>query len=393
MSRLAVARSVGQMGCEVFVIAMHAYMRGRKKLSSSLPIDGYSKYVSKVYHCHLKDERGLVHLLLTECVDPRQKVIIIPDSDYSASVIDRHIDELRDNFFFPHIRMTSGAVVEWMDKLRQKRLAKEVGLHVADAHVVRIVHGKYELPSSIHYPCFTKPLESISGGKKSLRCCTNEAELCHLLDFAAQDGTVNILIEDYKHIDNEYAVLGFSDASQVIIPGIIHITKMSQSHKGVAVQGQVIPNNGFEDYIAKFQEFIRRTEYVGAFDIDFYVSNGVLYFGELNLRFGGSGYAITKMGVNLPGMLVKTLIGEHINDMKKSISTTATYLNERTCSDDWYKGYITTEDYYQLIKSSDILFVHDSTDIEPQIAFEKEFRHKSYTRIMIILFNKLKSMI
>ncbi|MBO4907564.1 MAG: hypothetical protein J5486_11145 [Bacteroidaceae bacterium] len=374
-SRLAVVRSVAQIGCEVTLVVMTGYRRFGKKLNTCKPIDGYSKYVSRILYCNMKDGEGLVKLLLNKCTDPNQKVVIIPDSDFSAAVIDRYQEQLRSHFLYPHIHHTPGAIVACMDKIRQKELARQVGLNVAGASVVEVTNHQYSIPSTISYPCFTKPLATIEGGKRFLHRCDNESELRSVLDIASCIGNLKILVEDYKIIDTEYAVLGFSDGNEVVIPGILQIIIMSHGgHFGVASQGMVMPVTGFEELIAKFKQFILQIGYVGLFDIDFYECGNILYFGELNLRFGGSGYAVTKMGVNLPGMFVKTLCGESIADMQKTITSSATYVNERMCMDDWYKGYMPTNKYNKIISSSDIRFVADVEDEGPQFAFNKEFR-------------------
>lgn len=353
-SRLAVIRSVAQIGCEVTVIVMTSYKRDGRTLNTKKPIDCYSKYVSHVHYCYAKDEEGLMQLLLTKCSDPQQKVVIIPDSDFSAAAIDRNQERLKEHFLFPHIHHTPGAVIEWMDKVRQKQLAREIGLNVASSCVIDIKERKYVIPSEVSYPCFTKPLATVNGGgKRIFRRCNNEAELRNALDLAASIADMQVLVEDFKKIDTEYAVVGFSDGKEVVIPGIIQILEMAHDgHFGVACQGKVMPVNSFEDIIEQFKLFVRKIGFMGVFDVDFFQSDGKMYFGELNLRFGGSGYAITKMGVNLPGMLVKSLYQEDISDMNKVVTSSAVYVNERMCIDDWLSGYISHAEYNNFVESA-----------------------------------------
>lgn len=389
-SRLAVTRSVAQIGCEVTLIVMTGYRRFSKKLNTTKPIDGYSKYVNRILYCYMKDGEGLIQLLVKECIDLKQKVVIIPDSDFSAAAIDKNQERLRDHFLFPHIHHTPGAIVEWMDKLRQKELARQVGMNVAGASVVDIKNHQYAIPITVSYPCFTKPLATISGGKRFLRRCDNESDLRSVLDMAGSIGDLQVLVEDFKKIDTEYAVVGFSDGKEVIIPGIIQILEMAQGgHYGVARRGKVMPIAGFEQLINQFKQFILQIGYVGLFDIDFYESGGILYFGELNLRFGGSGYAVTKMGVNLPVMLVKSLCGKEIGDMLKEIKNTATYVNERMCLDDWYGGYISIVQYRCIIHDADISFISDKTDSAPGRVFANERCKLKMKRIVRKLYRTL----
>ena len=376
-SRLGIIRSVAQVGCEVIVIVMTGRKRFRKSLKDDKPIDCYSKYVSQIYYCYGRDGEGLVQLLLDKCAVDNQKVIIIPDSDFSAAVIDQNQDRLKAHFLFPNINHRPSAILDWMNKENQKSLAQEVGLNVANSKVVDVAHGVYVFPHDIQYPCFCKSLATIVGGKQLLGKCNNKKELEAVLNRASRlSQNIRVLIEDYKEIEEEYAVLGFSDGENVLIPAIIKFLQPSKSHVGIALQGKVIPISGFEQMIDLFQEFIRRIGFFGIFDIDFYQSGGKFYFGELNLRFGGSGYAVTRMGVNLPGMFVKTLLGENIDEMNHEVRSSALFVNERMCLDDWYRGYISTKEFHRVLETADIRFVSDKEDPAPQDAFDREFKVK-----------------
>lgn len=384
-SRLGIIRSLGVMGYDVIVIAMvtHGWWGRLIRFNGGKPIDCYSKYVHQMFYCRTKDGEDLIQLLLNHCVDARQKVIIIPDSDFSAAVIDKNQERLREHFLFPHIHHKPGAVVDWMDKVKQKELAKQVGMNVAKACVVEIRNRQYEIPSAVSYPCFTKPLATIAGGKDFLRRCNNETELRTVLELAGNLGDVSVLVEEYKEIGTEYAVLGFSSGEDVIIPGVVQILMMAHGgHYGVACQGKVMPVEGFEQLISQFRQFVLQIGYVGLFDIDFYESGGTLYFGELNLRFGGSGYAITKMGVNLPAMLVKHLRGEDYSEIPDMIKGTSTYVNERMCIDDWISHYITEHEYNSIINGAGIKFVYDADDLFPYFRMKHFFRLQRIKRVL-----------
>lgn len=383
-SRLGVIRAVAQAGCEITVIVMAGQKRLGKGLDTTRPIDCYSKYVDMVYYCHKKDEEGLVRLLLDKCRSrDGRRVIVIPDSDFSASVIDKNLDILKDAFVFPHIRHTQGEVTKWMDKDRQKELARTVGLHVAGARVVDVIGGKYKLPAGIVYPCFPKPLVTLMGDKYMKRC-DNEADLRAVIEYLGRQRDNKVLVEDFKVIEEEYALLGFSDGTEVVIPGIIHFVRPSKSHFGLALQGEILPVGGFEEVLEIFRELIRRIGYVGVFDIDFFRSDGVLFFDEVNLRIGGSGYAVTKMGVNLPAMMVRFLSGESYADLPQALppDAHAVFVNERMCLDDWFQGYLSTKACRQIIESSDISFVRDEQDPGPQQALEREMAGRRFRRLV-----------
>ena len=156
-SRLALARSIGILGCDITIVAWAS--RHEKK-----PIDGYSKYVSRILFCP-KEEKAFIDLLKEKCVDSTQKVILVPDCDFSVTMIDLHQEELKPHFLMPNINSKQGAIVEWSDKMRQKELASRIGMNVTGSTIVEIKDSKYTIPDDIHYPCFPKALASVAGGK------------------------------------------------------------------------------------------------------------------------------------------------------------------------------------------------------------------------------------
>lgn len=388
-SRLGVIRALGRGGYEVTVIVMTGYDRDGKTLNTKKPIDCNSKYVSRVLYCP-SDREKLIQLLLTECVDPQQKVVLIPDSDFSTAAVDLNAERLSDHFLFPHINHRPGEIVAWMDKFRQKELAASVGLNVARGWRIDVTKGTFSIPNDILYPCFPKPLATLQGGKRGLKRCDNEDELRDVVAVLSKTNpTISILVEEFKKIDVEQALLGFSDGQEVIIPGIIKTKVLAHGgHFGVAIQGEILPVTGYEELIEKFKSIVLRIGFVGIFDIDFYQCEKEIYFCEINFRYGGSGYAYTAMGVNFPVMLVKTLLGESISEMQRTIAQKAVFVNERMCIDDWYSGYVSTKDYKRILNASDIRFVYDKEDKSPQYQLEKLFRIRYFKRIVRKLIGK-----
>lgn len=365
LSRLGLVRAVAEIGCDVTVIATTS-QSDRKSLSQK-SIDCYSKYVNHYYCCPRKDNEALITLLLDKCADSTQKVVLIPDGDDVVAVIDNNKEVLREHFLFPHIVKEPSSMEYWMEKTHQKQLAKENGLDVTNAFIIEIVNGQYSIPADVQYPVFPKPLATMNGGKGGMRRCDNEKELSDALEYIikTRSRNVKVLVEDYKRIDTEYALLGFSDGEDVTIPGVLQFLTVSKAHTGIALQGRVMPIFGFEELIDKFKRLVLSIGFVGVFDIDFFKSEGIYYFCELNLRYGGSGYAITKMGVNLPAMMVIRLYGETIEGMKTEINESAVYVNEKMCMDDWNGGYISLKKYKGYQSSSSISFITDNSDPAP----------------------------
>lgn len=363
-SRLAIIRSVGMAGYDVDVVVI---CYGAKKQKDK-PIDCHSKYVNRVFYSPSGDEKALVDLLIRNYQNHIPKPILVPESDFAVKAIDSHLYQLQDLFLFPNIDMKEGAVVEWMDKQRQKERARAVGLTVADCKRITISEGRYSIPDDIKYPCFPKPVD---GGKKGLGRCDNKEELNKSLRRMAAIRDMDVMIEDFLDIDKEYALVGFSSGKEVVIPAILHNEQMAHGgHFGVAKQGTVLPVAGYEALIEKFEQLILSIGFVGLFDIDFLECQGRFYFDEINLRFGGSGYAVTKAGCNLPAMMADYFSGKTLN---KSYCMTVPmgFANERTCLDDWYYGFISFGEYKNTVNHADISFVKDKEDMSPFNAYNK----------------------
>ena len=364
LSRLSIIRSVAETGCEIIVIATSTpHAAGLLKR----PVDSFSKYVSRFFYCDRKDPESLVRLLKERCAVPGQKVVVIPDGDDIVAALDDHRDELKDAFIFPYFVSEPASMRYWMEKTNQKELAKQVGLNVAEGQVIDILEGAYSIPPDIRYPCFCKPLATKVGGKGGMRKCDCREDLTEALEYIIQNRnkTERVLVEDYKERETEYALMGFSDGKEVIVPGILEFLRESRAHTGIALQGRIVPVGGFEDLVEKFKSLVRRMGFVGMFDIDFFKSGGRFYFCEMNLRFGGSGYAYTRMGVNLPAMMARSLWGETLDNYKKHIAGSAVFVNERMCLDDFSMGALSWREYRSLQKASGICFIPDSRDSGP----------------------------
>ena len=375
--RLSIVRSLAELGCEVTLIVLTFRNKITGELVFHKPVDAFSKYVRRAICCENYNAEMLVDILLNQCADPAQKTFIFPDNDFSAIAVDDHYDVLKEHFYCPNVKGQQGGVRYWMDKVRQKALAEELGLPVTRHTVIPVRGGAFTIPDTVTYPCFAKAQMSVVGSKLSLRKCNTREELeAHLKFLAAWKDAwrnIDVLVEEYKHIDTEYATLGFSDGKQVVIPGMIEMIRMAHgTHYGVALQGKVYPVAD-RALIDRFAEMVRRIGFVGIFDVDFYESDGVVYFCELNLRFGGSGYAFTRMGVNLPAMMVRSFTGEDIDKLEQNIHGSATFFNERMGMDEWMQGFMSRREVRRLRKESDIKFVADRRDPGPQRALDFDY--------------------
>jgi len=141
----------------------------------------------------------------------------------------------------------------------------------------------------------------------------------------------------------------------------------SGGHHGVTLKGKIL-NSCNVAFMNQLKKFIQGLHLCGLFDIDAYESNGILYFNELNLRFGASGYAITNSGINLPSCLIKHLTGEKQTTEKNTVNE-AVFVNEKVAYDDFYNGFISLSNYKQYIEEGYFGFIKSDDDPKPYEMF------------------------
>ncbi len=378
LSRLSVARALGRVGYYVIVVAPKQNYQLYKSL------DTYSKYINEYHNCVYQDNE-LLNFLIHSFHDSTHKIVLFPTSDYTVSFISLYENILKNSFVFPHLNENEGSTIGWMDKLKQKELAEEVGLNVAKGWLVNISNGEFTRTNEIQFPCFVKPLRSIKGGKKWLkRCDTNEELSTFLHQISSYEKNIQLLVEEFISITHEYAIVGYAYGNGALLPGFISIEELAGAgHFGVAKTGRILPPTSISGIQDLFSKYIRRIGYNGMFDIDFYECNGIFFFGELNLRYGGSSEAYIRMGINLPAIMVEHLSQGILPKKEPSITTSASFVNELTSLDDWYYNISSFEEYQRIIKKADFGFIKDEEDLKPySIGFKNLIREKKFKKII-----------
>lgn len=366
-SRLGMIRAVGSAGCQVDVFATFINKPKNKKSQ----IDFYSKYVNS-YECFsIKDPEILIKRLI-EKYDKKKFVFLLPTDDFCASLIDSHLDCLKDSFIIPNIDNKQGEINRLMDKDYQKALANLVGLPTAKGWTVKIDDGHYSIPGDIEYPCFTKPQISLKGGKgEFMQICNDENELDIVLrNISKKAKNCPMLIEQYIPIEKEYATLGVRNGNLFILPYMLHLKEQGHgNHRGVALSGDIIPIEQFRSIEEKIHLLMDKIGFTGLFDVDLYEHNNIIYFNELNLRFGASGYAVTRMGVNLPFEYIHSFTPEELHLTRQTREDDVkTYLNEKVNFDSYINGFISLEQYKQQ-QQPDITFIQSREDKKPYFIF------------------------
>lgn len=370
-SNLTMARSLGEAGYEVEILRIFQVRpRRRNPMKRMLKPDAYSKYIKGYYVCVSRRRSRRIVNRLKALADPDHRMLLIPADDLVAYIADDYLDELSEYYIIQNINNEPGELNRLMAKGRQKELAAAAGLNVLNSCVIRTRGGEFTIPESVTYPCFIKPNISKSSSKKRMRKCDSEVELRGYLTEFSEKKDIEMLVEDYVEIAKEYSLLGVSTRQGTIGPGFFVAEEGGKDeHRGVAVTGRILPCSDFQPLVDDLIKFVNSLGYEGLYDVDLIESvNGKMYFVEINMRFGASGYAVTKCGVNLPGMYADYMLTGKPLDMGCKVTPGKTFVSEKVLIEEYTMGRLSWSDLKRAMKESDVHFVKNDDD-------RKAYRH------------------
>ncbi len=370
-SNLTMARSLGEAGYEVEILRIFQVRpRRRNPMKRMLKPDAYSKYIKGYYVCVSRRRSRRIVNRLKVLADPDHRMLLIPADDLVAYIADDYLDELSEYYIIQNINNEPGELNRLMAKGRQKELAAAAELNVLNSCVIRTRGGEFTIPESVTYPCFIKPNISKSSSKKRMRKCDSEVELRGYLTEFSEKKDIEMLVEDYVEIAKEYSLLGVSTRQGTIGPGFFVAEEGGKDeHRGVAVTGRILPCSDFQPLVDDLIKFVNSLGYEGLYDVDLIESvNGKMYFVEINMRFGASGYAVTKCGVNLPGMYADYMLTGKPLDMGCKVTPGKTFVSEKVLIEEYTMGRLSWSDLKRAMKESDVHFVKNDDD-------RKAYRH------------------
>ena len=370
---LGVIRSLGAAGYTVDLIAS-VKKRGSAVIASS------SKYVRKsveVLSTKIQgdDGEGIINALLSYVSEDRKKVIF-PVDDFTAAVVAGNRERLSRDFLFPDMLGEDRVpLVKYMDKVIQAGIAEGHGLSVP-RHWIVSIEGDIKLCDDIKYPCFVKPLQSISGQKTEMGRFDSADELLgHLENMKDYYSDRSVLVQEYLDIEAEYDLCGVCLDREVIIPALIEKTRVAGFEKGVTMSGKLVPLDDLGEAKGKTIDMLKSLRYFGMFDLEFIKSGGKLFFSEINFRSGGPNYSYFLNGANLPAIVVEELVnGSHDKEWETVNEYGKSFVYEKVAWEDHMRGYLSKEDFLDCINNSDYKLLENDDDPEPGRHFNKRIR-------------------
>lgn len=369
VTSLGVIRALGAAGYKVDLFFVTQFP-GRSKIVDA------SKYVNRSIEIIGRNEEKIIATLFDNYKRDGEKSVLFPADDYCASLVDRNYEQLSTVFFMPHtVGEKQGSITKLMNKTLQSEYAAASGIPVPKEWIISL-NDELTIPDDMVYPCFVKPLVSIDGRKTEMGVCANKSELKNkLCQMQNNDSKRSILVQEFLDISQEYSMSGVCNDQTIILPAIVKKHQIAQYRRGTTLVGEIVPLKEIAPIEEAVLSFLKSIHYIGMFDMEVILANGILYFGELNLRSGGPNYSYYASGINLPLLAVKAICGEEIEE-KSEIVYHKIFFHDQDGWEDYQHGLITKKQLNSCYKQADILMLASKDDLAPAKVFAKDIKRK-----------------
>lgn len=326
-----------------------------------------SKYPSKIISV-INPYEGLEYILQYYTKE-QYKPVIICSNDLTASIIDKNFSKLKDYFYLPNAKY-DGAITFLMNKSNISNLASKLGFAIPQSI---IINKKQKFFNNVIYPCITKSLQTISGGKKDVFLCNNKKELeIALTKVESQE----ILVQQYINKKNEICLQGVSinGGKQIYIPYIERFFRFTKNEFGGYVYFTKFEKEKL-NFIDKIKSLLQETNYSGLFSVEFLLDlDDNLYFTEINFRHDGFSYFTTVGGANLPFIWFNSIISDKLMIDDIVLKEEFTGMNELT---DFFQfvrtGQISIFKWFIECLKADSYLLYNKDDIKPFIYLILEY--------------------
>lgn len=286
---LGVIRALGEGGYEIEFVNFDA---------------GKSDYVSKsMYIKKYQALNGIEEVTPYLVNRPLSKLqeVIISCADAVTEHLNLHYDELSDRYILPGVP-NQGKMAELMDKTTMIKMAAKRGINAPTV---------WELPADrnkVTFPCITKCYISSHGGKSDIVILQSKEEL----DTFLQNNQGEIFAQAYINKKEEVQLIGCSlrGGEEVIIPGMSKIIRSQpNTNTGFLEYGPL--DSFYKEIAEKAKLYIKDCQYSGLFSFEIMRgSDDKIWFLEINFRNDGNAWCVTKSGINLPVIWVKSCLDE-----------------------------------------------------------------------------------
>jgi CDP-ribitol ribitolphosphotransferase len=376
---LCMVRDLGEAGFGVSVLRIGRGVKNPAHIVSRADPERKSRYVRRYEKCDAdaSDGGSVAAEKLLEMAPARGKALLVPVDDFSADMIDRNLDTLKERYHVPSAGGRQGVISGLMDKMLQKKLAREAGLGTVPGTIAETADDAGKAAGAVSFPCFVKPARTVDGKKGMIKKCRDMRELRGGLQAAG----CSMLVEKYIPVRAEYSLLGFSSPDGIVCPCAIRARcSGSGARKGVALSGETVPAGSLGGAAAGLRRMLGKIRYTGLFDADFIeADDGTMYFTELNLRAGASERVCSACGTDLPAAMAEYFFSGHVPDVRNA-EAGKIFASEKLVLEEYLSGGIMADDARRIISGADVCFIRDPADEAPWRDFGRIARAASALR-------------
>lgn len=349
LNALGVIRSLGEEGVKLFFL----------QVGKNSNFARYSRYLQN--SSVVRNTEEIVPYLLQYFTEGYKKPLLIPTSDSCSASLDKAYEQLSEKFILPHADKP-GDIEIMMDKLWQHERAKKCALGTPQTW---FVEKNKPINRNIKYPCITKSICSLYGGKKNTYICFNKMELKGVIEKV----TDPILVQEIIDKSNELALLGFvsPNGTLFIKSGFCYLNLKKDSYGTSSLHLSIEEiEDRFPINRESISEFIKSTGYKnGLFSFEFVIDKqNRAYFTEMNFRNDAYTYGATLAGCNIHFLLYKSIRGEipylDMQITNKKILSDATDFNDKVL-----KQRISLFKWLRFFKSHDGWLLYNKRDKSP----------------------------
>lgn len=284
-----------------------------------------SKYCNeRLVAPHFKeDPKGFIRFLIDYAKQQDAPPVLIPCHDSYVEVIDEHLDEIREHFLIP--QHETGLYTQLMNKETLHKVAESKGVYVPET--VRVDEDNFieKVESIIKYPCLVKPVDSpsfVAVFRKKLFKVFNRDELQDAIK-KAHDADLEVIVQRI--------IPGFDDHMHTFDAYLNQESKVThwvtcQKHRQYPINfGASVYTE--QKHVPELYEigakFLEEMNYKGFAEIEFKkdAETGRFYLIEINARITNLNHLLYKVGVNIPYITYRELIGSPLEPIAVTENT------------------------------------------------------------------------
>lgn len=273
-----------------------------------------SKYCSErlIAPYYKEDPEGFIKFLIDYADKQDVKPVLIPCHDNYVEIVDKYLDELRKHYLIPQTE--SGIHSVLMNKDTLYKVASEKGVLVPETITLDEENFFEKIDEIVKYPCIVKPVDSpafTAAFRKKIFLVNNRTELEKALE-KAKDANLEVFVQRI--------IPGFDDHMYTFDAYLNKDSKVT--HWTTCQKFRQYPINfgasvyTIQKYVPELYEigakFLEDMKYKGFAEIEFKkdAETGKFYLIEINVRITNFNSLLYKIGLNIPYITYRELIGE-----------------------------------------------------------------------------------